>query len=162
MSRARGLLVMVVAGVGGGGLAVLGARNPWQGDAPADVAGAFQVVSAHASVITTLGAVVLLGTLVVPVVRGNARRVVGAVVALASAGVVYAVLAASGEWVGWRVASLLGGLLGLAAGVLALWRAPRWSAMSTRYDAPGTAEGDRRPAEQDPWKALDRGEDPTL
>ncbi|MHC1557360.1 TIGR02234 family membrane protein [Actinomycetospora sp. C-140] len=61
---------------------------------------------------------------------------------------------------------VLGGLLMVAAGLLAV----RWAAvlprMGARYDAPGAAGADgRRPRPTDPdrafWEALDEGEDPT-
>jgi hypothetical protein len=53
-----------------------------------------------------------------------------------------------------------GGLLVLAAGVIAVVRGRRWAQMGSRYDAPGAA---RLSAEGSPalWDALDRGEDPT-
>ncbi|WP_181010292.1 Trp biosynthesis-associated membrane protein, partial [Streptomyces sp. SM14] len=86
----------------------------------------------------------------------------------------------------WPWISAGGGLLLLAAGLLALAYGRRWPAMSGRYersgrrpprggdaggDGPGGAEpggrnpdakpagGEERPEEM--WKALDRGEDPT-
>ncbi|HET6167118.1 MAG TPA: Trp biosynthesis-associated membrane protein [Marmoricola sp.] len=44
--------------------------------------------------------------------------------------------------------------------VLVGWRlAPRWPTMSSRYDAPATRSPD--PDEADLWKALDAGRDPT-
>jgi uncharacterized membrane protein (TIGR02234 family) len=62
--------------------------------------------------------------------------------------------------------AVLGGLLMLGAGLLAV----RWAAvlprMGARYDAPrGAAGGDQRPPPADPdralWEALDEGRDPT-
>jgi uncharacterized membrane protein (TIGR02234 family) len=69
----------------------------------------------------------------------------------------------------WPFVSAAGGLLLLAAGVLALVWGPRWPAMSGRYERAGAAAGPgaRAPERVDPdrpedlWKALDRGEDPT-
>ncbi|WP_425473089.1 TIGR02234 family membrane protein [Streptomyces botrytidirepellens] len=71
----------------------------------------------------------------------------------------------------WPWVALAGGVLLLFAGVLALAYGRHWPAMSGRYERAG-AEG-RRPARRasaapDPdrpeelWKALDRGEDPTV
>jgi uncharacterized membrane protein (TIGR02234 family) len=61
---------------------------------------------------------------------------------------------------GWWVASLAGGVLLAAAGLLTVVRGRRWPGMSARYDRPGAAPA----AGDDPaslWKALDRGDDPT-
>ncbi|MHC5700541.1 TIGR02234 family membrane protein [Streptomyces tirandamycinicus] len=67
----------------------------------------------------------------------------------------------------WPYVTGAGGLLILAAGLLALRYGASWPAMSGRYEREGGApRGGRRPA-ADPdrpeelWKALDRGEDPT-
>lgn len=49
---------------------------------------------------------------------------------------------------------VLGGLLIVAGGVLAVLHGGTWSAMGSRYD--------RAPATLDPWSALDQGIDPTL
>jgi uncharacterized membrane protein (TIGR02234 family) len=72
---------------------------------------------------------------------------------------------------GWPLVGVAGGLLMLLAGLLALRYGRRWPAMSSRYDrADGKRPAPRRaaPAPVDPdraedlWKALDRGEDPTV
>jgi len=70
----------------------------------------------------------------------------------------------------WPLISATGGALLLAAGIIALVRGRAWPGMSDRYDREG-AEG--RPGKpkapvldpdrpEDLWKALDRGEDPTV
>jgi uncharacterized membrane protein (TIGR02234 family) len=69
----------------------------------------------------------------------------------------------------WWAVSAAGGLLLLAAGLLATVRGARWPGMSARYDPAGAtaASASRVPAgsgSADPlgmWKSLDRGEDPT-
>lgn len=58
----------------------------------------------------------------------------------------------------WAYLSLLGSVLLLAAGLILLARAGRWhSGFSARYAAPAEAG-----AGGDPWRQLDRGEDPTI
>ena len=70
----------------------------------------------------------------------------------------------------WPVVAVVGGVLGIAAGLLAGVRGRRWPAMGRRYERPdGTASAQVRPAPevsdeqraQSAWTALDRGEDPT-
>jgi uncharacterized membrane protein (TIGR02234 family) len=67
----------------------------------------------------------------------------------------------------WAVLSVGCGALLLVAGLLVVWRGPRWGAMSAKYDRPaggGTAEDEqqaRARADASLWSALDRGVDPT-
>jgi Tryptophan-associated transmembrane protein (Trp_oprn_chp) len=141
-------------GLLGGALVTLGARRPWEDHGALDVPTA---PLAHASVAVSLGAVIILGSLVVGVTRAWGRRAAGVLVALAGFGAVVVVVGADAEWVGWRIAALLGSVLAAAAGILSAARGHTWASMSGRYDAPtGVAD------ESDPWKAIDRGEDPTL
>ena len=65
---------------------------------------------------------------------------------------------------GWYWATLVGGVLALVAFAAALWLAPGWPAMGTRYDAPAARAAQEEGAlasEQDMWRALDDGRDPT-
>ena len=74
---------------------------------------------------------------------------------------------------GWPVLALLAGVLGAAAGLLVVVRGRQWPGMGRRYERPG-AGGEPRPAAaaarpqtdddraQAAWRALDRGEDPTV
>ncbi|NUS51475.1 MAG: Trp biosynthesis-associated membrane protein, partial [Nocardioidaceae bacterium] len=60
---------------------------------------------------------------------------------------------------GWYVVALVAAVLTTAAFAVAVVRCPRWPAMGSRYDAPSA-----RPAptgEQDLWRAIDEGRDPT-
>lgn len=142
-------------GLLGGVLVTFGARRPWESE---QVLGVPTAQDANTSVAVSLGAVILLGTVVVGVTRALGRRIAGAVVALAAGGVLVAVVTADAEWVGWRFGVLAGGVLGLTAGVLSAALGHRWASMSGKYDAPGAqAEPDA-----DPWTSLDRGEDPTV
>lgn len=149
-------MAAIAAGLLGGGLIAFGGRRPWQAAGPGpggdQVAGPGQLV-------VTLGAVILLGTLVVAVTRSMGRRLAGALVA--AAGVVVAVITVTAQvgWSPWRIGVCVGAVLAAMAGGLSLVQGPRWAVMSQRYDAPGTR---RTEADRDPWRALDRGEDPTL
>lgn len=146
----------MAVGLLGGGLVVVGGREPWR----SPVAGpAGDRVAPAGSLVVALGAVILLGLLVVAVTRTTGRRVAGAIVALAGLVVTSVAVFADGEWMLWRVGVLLGAVLSLGAGALSAARGQAWAAMSERYDAPGGREN--RP-QSDPWRALDRGEDPTL
>lgn len=66
-------------------------------------------------------------------------------------------LAAQADPTVWRWTCLAAALVAVAAGVSVLVRGRRWPTMGRRYDAPSRARED-----DDPWKRLDRGEDPTL
>ncbi|MGH3425369.1 MAG: Trp biosynthesis-associated membrane protein [Nocardioidaceae bacterium] len=58
----------------------------------------------------------------------------------------------------WRWVCLAAALGSVAAGVSVLLFGRRWPTMGRRYDSPAR----KREADPDPWKALDRGEDPTV
>ncbi|WP_329563314.1 TIGR02234 family membrane protein [Kitasatospora sp. NBC_01266] len=124
-------------------------------------------------------------------VRGVGRYLVGALVTLAGLGAAIAaalgtsdsaaldseaakklgLLGTTAEHVShtaWPWVALVGGLLLAAAGVLTVLRGRAWPSMGSRYDAPEAKSAAKAkpagvansPAEL--WKALDRGEDPTV
>jgi hypothetical protein len=153
------LALSLAAGLLGGGLILFGADQPWGNPGPPVPTVSGQDVNPVGSLVSSLGAVVLLGAIVVAVTRTVGRRLAGLVVLLAAAATAYVTVTAAGTWSGWRVAVLAGAILGVVGGGLAAVRGHRWAGMSSRYDAPSTPP----PAhESDPWKALDRGDDPTL
>jgi O-antigen ligase len=153
------LVVSLTAGLLGGGLVLLAAGQPWGSPGPPVPTVSGDDIDPVGSLVSSLGAVVLLGAIVVAVTRTVGRRLAGAVVVLAAAATGYVTVTAAAAWSPWRVAVLAGAVLGAVGGGLAAARGHRWAAMSSRYDAPSAA----RPAhESDPWKALDRGDDPTL
>lgn len=124
------------------------------------------------------------------VLRGRARRVVAVLGVLASAGVlvavvsgfhraqddaVRAVVAKGGtgssfpsSLTGWYYACGVTAALALAAFCVAVAASPRWPAMGSRYDSPATraaadvaGPSEGPVAEQEMWRALDDGRDPT-
>lgn len=58
----------------------------------------------------------------------------------------------------WPILTIVAAVLIMAAGVLIAAFGAGWSAMSARYEAPGTATAG---GEEAMWTALDRGDDPT-
>lgn len=112
---------------------------------------------------TALALVALAGVVAVVATRGLARRIVGTVLVLAGAGVVWRSIGATAAvsvrrarslvtahhktidasgvaprvsvHVLWPTLSIVCGVLILAAGALIAWRGHRWQAMSARYEA---------------------------
>ncbi|HYO40176.1 MAG TPA: Trp biosynthesis-associated membrane protein [Nocardioidaceae bacterium] len=188
--RSRGFVPTVLVGLGAAALTAVAAGQEWATasslDAGVDVESAARG-SSSAPLAVALALVALAAWGVVLVLRGRVRQAVAAVGALASAGVLVAVVTAfgrvqtdAGEAVlasggtGDAVASSLtawyfvcgaGAALTLAALAVAVVTSGTWPAMGSRYDAPATrASGGTatRPAsEQDMWHALDDGRDPT-
>lgn len=139
---------------------------------------------------TALALVALAGVVAVLATHGLPRRIVGAVLSLAGAGLVWRSLTAAGAvsvararalveehhktvtvergvtphvvvHAAWPVLSVSCGIVVLAAGVLIAARGHRWQGMSARYEAQPAREADPAKAAASLWSALDRGEDPT-
>jgi uncharacterized membrane protein (TIGR02234 family) len=194
----RVLAVALGSGAVGAGLVLLAAGKTWARGETADGVSSLHVHATGSQMTALPGALALVGLaslVAVFAVRRAGRYLVSGLLALSGLGVVLAALlrgsdhgpldsaaaAATGlthatalhtSTTGWPYVSLVGGLLLLAAGLLALRHGSRWPAMSGRYDRPGAKPATRRartaaPAPVDPdrpedlWKALDRGEDPT-
>lgn len=131
---------------------------------------------------TALAVVALVGVVAVLAVRGQPRRVIGAVVALVGVGLVWRSLqhlsavslqrafalhggernvdlgsALPGSHVAahpaWGVLSALAGLLVLAAGALLAARGHRWAGLGSRYDAPGAGAASRADAQTERTRA---------
>lgn len=151
--------------------------------------------SSSAPLAVALGLVALAGWGVVLVLRGRARRAVAVLGAMASAGVVAAVASAfsraqddavravvdkgatgpalPASLTGWYYACAVAAVLTVLAFGVAVVTSPRWPAMGSRYDAPGTGgeatttaaslgtAGTGPASEQEMWRALDDGRDPT-
>jgi uncharacterized membrane protein (TIGR02234 family) len=128
---------------------------------------------------------------VVLVLRGQARRAVSTVGLLAALGVLGAVVAAfdgaqqaavgatlaqagtertadvaATALTGWYYVTGAGALLQAACLAVAWLRSPRWPAMGSRYDAPAAGRPTPSTAapprtQEEMWRALDEGRDPT-
>jgi uncharacterized membrane protein (TIGR02234 family) len=193
MRQYRAFTLAVVLDVVGAGGALLISLRHWQTISLARPAPLREVVFGVTgrtvdSAPTALALVALAGVVAVLATRGTVRRVIGGVLVVAGAGLVWRALASAAAvstararslvatkrssvdltgltphasaHVIWPALTVLCGLLVAAAGVLVAWRGQRWQVMSARYEAPD-AERDRARAATTMWTALDRGEDPT-
>lgn len=185
--RDRSFVPALVVGLGGATLAAVAAGQDWATargenagvEVTASVAGSDTAPLALALALVALAA---WGALLV--LRGRVRQAVAVLGVLAAAGVVATVVerfdgaqddalaavaargttedVAAAALTGWYWAAGAGALLALVGLVVAVLRSRSWPAMGSRYDAPGTRR--ERPAEtteQDLWRALDEGHDPT-
>lgn len=191
--RRGSLLAALLLGGLGAAIVLLAAGETWAtGSAPA--ARSLLPVTVSGKDVTglpdALALVGLAALFAVFAVRGAGRILVCALLALSGAGTVWAAVTgatdtaalnaaaakASGltgttvQHVGhtaWPWIALLGGLMLLASGLLAVLRSHSWPAMSSRYERDGSTRVRRPRTAPDPehpaelWKALDRGEDPT-
>jgi hypothetical protein len=174
----------VAVGLVGAALAAVAGSRDWA-SARADAAG----IKVEASVtgaesqplVPALALVALAAWGVVLVTRGRVRRGVSAVGLLASVGSLVGVVlgfgaaqedaqeaavarGATGDVFAtslspWYYLAAAGALLAAAAFVVAVARSPRWPAMGTKYDAPSGRS--TPPDDEDMWRALDEGRDPT-
>jgi hypothetical protein len=174
----------VLAGLVGAGLTAVAGSRAWattQGDA-AGIKVEASVTGAESQPLVAAAALVALAAWgVVLVMRGRLRRLVAVVGLLASVGALSSVVlgysavqddavaaavarGAAGDSFetslsAWYHLSALGALAATAAFAVAVARAPRWPTMGSKYDAPSA-----RPAptsDEDMWRALDEGRDPT-
>jgi uncharacterized membrane protein (TIGR02234 family) len=173
----------VLAGVAGAVLAVVAAARDWattRGDAAGMKVEASVTGAESRPLVAALALVALAAWGVVLVTRGRLRRFVAVVGALASAGAVLDVVlafsavqdagveaamarGATGDafesgLTAWYYLTVLGGSVTLVAFVVAVARSPRWPAMGSRYDAPAARAA---ATDEDMWRALDEGRDPT-
>jgi uncharacterized protein involved in response to NO len=184
VTRRRSPIWAVVACFVGGLLILLAGGRQWAHTAVRGIEGGAAVgltVTGHqvASSLPALGIALLALSAAIVAASGLMRRLVGIMIVIVSATAVGVSVGARSDVSaalerrevgaqgivvhatanGWWVVAALGGLLALAAGVMTVIRANRWSALGERYDAPRT-----KPT-ADPstgaWDALDRGEDPT-
>lgn len=184
-SRDRWFAPTVLAGVAGAGLAALAGSRTWataRGDAAGIKVDASVTGSESTPLVATLALVALASWGVLLVVRGRVRRAVAALGLLAAVGSVWAGVAgfddaqddavagllargARGDafeatLTAWYPLALVGAALAAVALAVAVVRSPGWPAMGSRYDAPGTRQS-TPVSEDDMWRALDEGRDPT-
>lgn len=194
--RARFVATLTLLLVGGAG-ALLVSGRAWQRIvAPRPRPFTDEVVSASGRTlepaVAALALVALAGIVAALATRGIARRIVGGVLALLGAAMIWRALVATsavapsrarslvtdartgaglepgvvprvGVHVTWPLLAALCGLAVLSGGVLlAVW-GQRWARLSGRYEAPQTrAEVERQRSDAMLWSALDRGHDPTV
>lgn len=189
MTRKAQLTLVVLACAAGAVLALVAAARPWAVEIAVrppplpDLRTTRSGGDLHPW-LPALAWVGLAGAGALLATRGAVRRLVGGLLVLAGAGLVFgAALAGAGAGAGaepspaWPVLTGLGGVaVALAGGAAVLWSG-QWPAMSARYDrpagaGPGASAGTdigagavapTRSAQRPDalWDALDRGEDPT-
>jgi uncharacterized membrane protein (TIGR02234 family) len=190
-STRRSYVICVMTGVIGGGLVAVCAAKPWATTTvgarglpalPISVDGADVV-----PVVAALGLVLLAGAVALAATKNQGRRLAGLVLVGAAVVVGWLTLTAGPaitdalqeQTVGsvgtatafhpedtlWRWLTLAGAGLSLVAGVAAVANGPHWPTMGSRYDRPTSArpvKDAEASSETDAWRALDKGEDPTV
>ncbi|MET9578160.1 TIGR02234 family membrane protein [Streptomyces sp. DT199] len=187
------LAVALLSGALGAAVALLATRQQWSQGTATVAGGAFPLTAKGSDVTGVPAALAIVGLaalVAVFAVRRAGRFVVAALLALSGVGIVAAALLgasdssaldeqaaqASGDTsasvdalghTAWPYVAVVGGVLILVAGLLALRYGRLWPAMSGRYERGATPQPRRKAPAVDPdrpedlWKALDRGEDPT-
>ncbi|MEU2913148.1 TIGR02234 family membrane protein [Streptomyces massasporeus] len=187
------LAVALLSGALGAAVALLATRQQWSQGTATVAGGAFPLTARGSDVTGVPAALAIVGLaalVAVFAVRRAGRFVVATLLALSGAGIVAAALLgasdssaldeqaaqASGDTsasvdalshTAWPYVAVVGGVLILVAGLLALRYGRLWPAMSGRYERGATPQPRRKAPAVDPdrpedlWKALDRGEDPT-
>ncbi|MFE8987265.1 TIGR02234 family membrane protein [Streptomyces collinus] len=187
------LAVALLSGALGAAVALLATRQQWSQGTATVAGGAFPLTATGSDVTGVPAALAVVGLaalVAVFAVRRAGRFAVAALLALSGVGIITAALLgasdssaldeqaaqASGDTsasvdtlshTAWPYVAVVGGVLILLAGLLALRYGRLWPAMSGRYERGGTPQPRRKAPAVDPdrpedlWKALDRGEDPT-
>lgn len=175
---------VVLLGIAAAGLSAAAGSQPWATSRDYGVR-ALVSDSAELPLAGALGLVALACWGVILVTRGQVRRTVALLGALVSVGLLITVVIGFGSApdalreaaaeigitdaevgrTGWYYAAVVGAVLSLAAGAVAVRLTPHWPEMGSRYDAPGAAEQESVPPEErsslDLWRSLDEGQDPT-
>jgi uncharacterized membrane protein (TIGR02234 family) len=130
-----------------------------------------------APLVPAAGLVLLAAAVALLAVRSTGRVVVGLLMAVAGGvlgwsgvrtltGGVDAGRGTAEVAAAWPLVAVVAGVLGVAAGLLAVLRGRAWPGLGRRYErTPEQAASTRAATDEDraqaAWKALDRGEDPT-
>lgn len=193
----RGIATALLLGVVGAAVVLTAGSRTWQhgstgfGDTTLEVDVSGRTVTGLPGALALVGLAALVAVFAV---RGVSRGAVCGLLTLCGAGVIAAALLATRDTAAlaeaaanatgltrapvggrtttaWPMVSAVGGVLLLAAGLVALVRSRTWPGMSSRYDRDGASPTPTArtalPAQLDPdrpedlWRALDRGEDPT-
>lgn len=173
----------MVGGLAAAGLLFWSAGARWASGRGATASG--QVIRGHLSgrsvapLVAAAALVAVAGAVAIPATRRRGRVVIGVAVFAAGAAAVAEALVrrrtgvsdlrhqlpagAHAHASGWPYLAVAGGVLLALVGVWVAVRGPGWTALSSRYEAPGAAPRVSPPARNDvaSWDALDRGEDPT-
>ena len=187
------LAVALLSGALGAAVALLATRQQWSQGTATVAGGAFPLTAKGSDVTGVPAALAIVGLaalVAVFAVRRAGRFVVATLLALSGAGIVAAALLGASDssaldeqaaqasvdtaasvdalsHTAWPYVAVVGGVLILVAGLLALRYGRLWPAMSGRYERGTTPQPRRKAPAVDPdrpedlWKALDRGEDPT-
>jgi uncharacterized membrane protein (TIGR02234 family) len=178
----RAATIAALTALVGAGLLLAAAGQPWAHVTLDAGAGApLQSVDLDggdlAGSVSAMGLLGLAGVAASIATRGNLRRAVGLVIDAAGIwAIVATVLGRAGDRVAetavatapgstvaasattaWPWLAVAGGVLLSIGGALTVIGGHRWSGLSRRYEAPAAAAH----APDDPWAALDRGDDPT-
>lgn len=182
--RDRSFGPTVLLGLAGAALAAVSATREWataRGDAAGLRVEASVTGADSQPLVASLALVALAAWGVLLVLRGLLRRVVAVVGLAAAVGALVSVVAGLGDVQGdaleaavsrgatgdtfvtglsaWYYLAGAGAFLAAVALAVAVLRAPVWPAMGGRYDAPAARA--TRPTDEDMWRALDEGHDPT-
>ncbi len=178
---------VVLLGLASAGLAAIASAKPWIGArasrGAADASMTALDTGTRYPLASAISLVLLAAWGVLLVTRGVVRRGFAVVAAVASVGLVASVVTAyttlpdqardttrdvisrgtaDSGFSGWFWTAAVAGVIALVPAVLAVRLVPSWPEMGSRYDAPGAAEVEQEPeTEQELWKALDEGRDPT-
>ncbi len=190
MAERRGFWPVVAVGVASAALAAVGSSRGWA-TSSGSAAGLkmHETVSGSSAVPLTaaLSLLVLASWGALLVTRGRTRRWLALVGLVAATGALLSLALGAGDarqaaerlvlgspgagdlttrltaWYYLTGLALVSGIVTLA---LAAVRSPSWPAMGSRYDAPGTRTSGSQAlrseeADEDMWRALDQGHDPT-
>ncbi|HEX6497545.1 MAG TPA: Trp biosynthesis-associated membrane protein [Micromonosporaceae bacterium] len=167
----RELTYTVLGCLVGAGLALLSASRTWSVEVTARPAPLPPLRQPHtgaalAAWLPALALVALAGAGALLATRRSGRVAVGILLVLCGLGIAagggYGLAEVPGASAGWPVVALLGGVLVVAAGLVATAHGRRWPSMGGRYERDaGSGSTGRGGGERDAWDALDRGEDPT-